>query len=132
MARMFLVGSLLKEARQIDVHETRSQARRLRQLPFLSGNDDFVRVYRLSEDLIKLVEDDISYLLPTVQRRGRALPKRTKVSQILENMEIHLKIYLYFYPKTLYVYSAILFIQLFLDTLYAIIFSEWQLPKIGG
>ncbi|XP_041979620.1 putative nuclease HARBI1 [Aricia agestis] len=68
MSRSFLLLYLLKEANDLDLFASRRQARRVRNLPLLNRGDDYVRQYRLSEDMIEELQEELSNLVSTRTR----------------------------------------------------------------
>nr|XP_049706058.1 putative nuclease HARBI1 [Helicoverpa armigera] len=79
MARMFLLKSLLEEAHALDNLEKRQQSARIRSLPLLTRDDDYVSIYRLSKELIDQLESDLLPLIKPTKRRGKGLTTRVKI-----------------------------------------------------
>lgn len=78
MARLF-VSSLLEEANSLDLYNSRRQAQQIRAMRLFNRNKDYVNVYRLSEELINHLKEDIKFLIRKPQRRHRGLSVRIKV-----------------------------------------------------
>lgn len=60
MPHSFLLLSLLKEADTLDAIASRRQAQRIRSLHLMSRGQDYVHIYRLTEDLITNLEEELS------------------------------------------------------------------------
>ena len=83
MARSFVFLCLMKESHELDMIAKRRQAQHIRNLPLLSHSDEFVKTYRLNEDLICELERELRPLLPRVRRQGKGLSNRFKVGTYL-------------------------------------------------
>ncbi|XP_052750889.1 putative nuclease HARBI1 [Galleria mellonella] len=79
MARLFVLLSLLEEANSLDLYNSRRQAQQIRAMRLFNRNKDYVNVYRLSEELINQLEEDIKFFIRKPQRRHRGLSVRIKL-----------------------------------------------------
>lgn len=69
---------LLEEAKKSDNLKKARQAKQIRKFKTIFRDTDFIHIYRLSEDLINILEDDLSpYMRPRLRSSG--LTKRLKV-----------------------------------------------------
>lgn len=89
MARLFLLCHLLEEANALDLNASRRQAHDIRRLQLFTRNQDYVAIYRLSEELIETLFEDIRGFLKTPRRRGRGVSNRIKVRRIAYIYEYH-------------------------------------------
>lgn len=69
---------LLEEAKRRDNVEKRRQAHVIRNMDLLTTDVDYIKVFRLTEELIKQLEEDISPFLAKTKRQG-GICNRTKV-----------------------------------------------------
>ncbi|XP_045449952.1 putative nuclease HARBI1 [Melitaea cinxia] len=69
---------LLEEAKRLDDLHKRRQSRSIRNLYKISSDRDYIRNYRLTRDLIEILEDDLMPFLPQQVRRG-GLSHHTKI-----------------------------------------------------
>ncbi|RVE41631.1 hypothetical protein evm_013718 [Chilo suppressalis] len=79
MAHSIALCLILKEAHNIDVSRSRRQAQFLRNLDLFTREDDYVNTYRLSEELIKQLENEVSIYLVDTKRKGKGLSNRIKL-----------------------------------------------------
>lgn len=77
-ARLLIKLHLLEEAKKIDDLKKARQLKQLRKLKAMSRDRDFIHVYRLSEDLINILETDLTPLMRS-RVRSTGLTKRLKV-----------------------------------------------------
>lgn len=90
-ARLSIMLFLLEGANQSDNLKKRRQGRQIRKFRSISRDIDFIRHYRLSEELINILEDDLTPYLPACRRSG-GLSNRLKVCIWFTLMSvIHLK-----------------------------------------
>ncbi|XP_050355240.1 putative nuclease HARBI1 [Nymphalis io] len=77
MSRAWLLLNLLKEAHELDVNTSRREAQLIRYLPIRSRSDEIIRIYRLNEELIAELQNELRALLSSNKRKG--LTKRSKL-----------------------------------------------------
>ncbi|KAF9420240.1 hypothetical protein HW555_003461 [Spodoptera exigua] len=69
---------LLEEAKRRDNVEKRRQAHVIRNMDLITTDTEFIKVFRLTEELIKQLEEDISPFLAKTKRKG-GICNRTKI-----------------------------------------------------
>ncbi|RVE44229.1 hypothetical protein evm_011128 [Chilo suppressalis] len=79
MAHSIALCLILKEAHNVDVSRSRRQAQFLRNLDLFTREDDYVNTYRLSEELIKQLKNEVSIYLVDTKRKGKGLSNRIKL-----------------------------------------------------
>lgn len=77
-AQLLIKLHLLEQAKKSDDLKKARQAKQIRKFKTISRDTDFIHIYRLSEDLINILESDLTpYMHPRVRSSG--LTKRLKV-----------------------------------------------------
>ncbi|CAG4993605.1 unnamed protein product [Colias eurytheme] len=79
MARYFILSAIIREANAVDIIESRRQSTSIREMQIINRNKNFVECYRLSEELVSQVMEDIKVLVKKPQRRRRGLTARVKL-----------------------------------------------------
>lgn len=77
-ARLLIKLHLLEQAKKSDDLKKARQANQIRKLKTISRDTDFIHIYRLSEDLINLLENDLTPYM-RLRARSSGLTKRLKV-----------------------------------------------------
>lgn len=77
-ARLLIKLHLIEQAKKSDDLKKTRQAKQIRKFKTISRDIDFIHIYRLSEDLINILENDLTpYMRQRVRSTG--LTKRLKV-----------------------------------------------------
>lgn len=80
-ARLIIKLHLLEEANKSDDLKKARQAKQIRKFKTISRDTEFIHIYRLSEDLINLLENDVTPYM-RMQVRSSGLTNRLKVCLI--------------------------------------------------
>lgn len=77
-ARLIIKLHLLEEANKSDDLKKARQAKQIRKFKTISRDTEFIHIYRLSEDLINLLENDVTPYM-RLRVRSSGLTNRLKV-----------------------------------------------------
>lgn len=85
--RLIMMLNLLEETKKSDDRKKSRQAREMRKMETISRDSDFIHIYRLSEDLINILESDLTPFMPA-QVRASALTNRLKVGTMCSKKQL--------------------------------------------